>query len=69
MCRRSWPMLLLLDACKYNGATCCENDSMFLLHFPLPSLAAVTPRWVSYASIECTLGMADVVTNRETVHR
>ena len=42
---RSWPMLPLLDASKHNGATCCENDSMFLLHFPLPSLAGVPQRW------------------------
>ena len=35
---RAWSMLLL-DACKHNGATCCENDSMSLLHTPRPCLA------------------------------
>ena len=31
--------MLLLDASKNDGAICCENDSMSLLHFPGPCLA------------------------------
>ena len=29
--------------------SCCENDSMLMLHFPLASLAGVSQRWDSYA--------------------